>query len=76
MPQFSLQRLFVSLTLIAAGCGVFVWLHQWKLGVVIPLGFVLCGVGIGTLFKNPVLGGVLGFLLWLPIVLLLVPQVN
>lgn len=77
MPQFSLQRLFVSVTLIAAGCGALAALARWhatlstlseqdrvtsKMPSLILVGFVLIGVGIGNLFKRPVVGGLWGFL--------------
>jgi hypothetical protein len=78
MRQFSLQRLFVSVTLIAAGCGAIAWFVRWaatlkslpndapvksNMPALIVLGIVLIGVGIGNLFKRPVQGGVLSFVL-------------
>lgn len=68
MPQFSLKRLFVSITLISVGCGMVVWAIQHDstlskcIGVVSPPVF---GAGIGNLFKRTASGTLWGLLLLL-----------
>jgi hypothetical protein len=87
MRQFSLKRLFASMTLIAAGCGAFMWLAQWKVPAesgpiksympyLIVVGFVFIGMGIGNLFKRPMNGGILGFVAFIIVALVMIFTVN
>jgi hypothetical protein len=61
MPQFTLKRLFVSVTIVAVGCSILAWLRgigpggqtQNDLIFAIPLicGFSLIGAGIGNILR-------------------------
>jgi hypothetical protein len=57
MPQFSLKRLFVSVTLIAMGCAL--WTPFVGRGMVMLFSPFFIGAGIGNVFRRPILGGVL-----------------
>jgi hypothetical protein len=76
MPQFSLKRLFVSVTLIAVGCASLTWSMRAydaeRAGVEIdrglpPLaaiaGFAIAGAGLGNFFQRPIIGGLVGVLI-------------
>ena len=74
MPQFSLKRLFVSVTLIAGGCGVFIFGDRINKSSDVPGGinlliFVMTcaciGAGVGNFYKRPVVGAIAGpIVLW------------
>jgi hypothetical protein len=69
MPQFSLKRLFVSVTLIAVGCGFLMFGRQinyerdppgwinWLLSIAFTASL---GAGIGNVYRQPILGALLG----------------
>ena len=69
MNTFSLRRLFVAVTLIAAGCGAaaFVWNGSGSPGLTV-IAAVTClpllGAGVFDLFKRPVFGALLGFFIF------------
>ncbi len=72
MPQFSLKRLFVSVTLIAVGCGTFGWAdtisrpHPERtvnislVHFLLVSSLVLCCAGVANLFNRPKYGIVTG----------------
>jgi hypothetical protein len=63
MGQFSLKRLFASMALIAIGLAT-ACLHRRDSPEVLTLWLatILIGAGVGTLFKRPILGLVIGAL--------------
>ncbi len=73
MPQFSLRRLFVSVTIIAVGFALIsakTRLSPLKFAspsieliLLLMLGASLVGAGIGNLFRRPMLGAIVGFAL-------------
>jgi len=68
MVTFSLRRLFVAVSLIAAGCGAMAFARGGSgPGILILIAAVSCfplvGAGFFNLFKHPILGAALGFVL-------------
>jgi hypothetical protein len=69
MGTFSLRRLLVAVSLIAAGCGAmaFAW-HGSGPPVIGLIAAVSClplmGAGIFDLFKHPILGAAVGFVVF------------
>jgi hypothetical protein len=85
MPQFSLKRLFLSVTLFAVGCAMIGWSMRILsrspqeraepsldgLAVLaIIASFPVIGAGIGNIFKRSIWGAYLGFVAFLGIALL------
>ena len=73
MGTFSLRRLFVAVSLIAAGCGAMAFVgHGSGPPLFMLIAAVSClpllGAGIFDLFKHPILGAVLGFVLFVAFV--------
>ena len=81
MNTFSLRRLFVAISLIAAGCGAaaFVWNGSGSPGLTV-IAAVTClplfGAGVFDLFKRPVLGAALGFALFVVLVFYLLSHMH
>ena len=73
MNTFSLRRMFAAVSLIAAGCGAmaFVWNGSGPSGFTV-IAAVSClpllGAGVFDLFKRPILGAVIGFVLFIAFV--------
>jgi hypothetical protein len=81
MLQFSLQRLFVSIGLMAIGCAAIALMHKARVigrllppgperhilvgGALLIAGAILVAAGFGNLCRRPILGAAIGFLLTL-----------
>jgi hypothetical protein len=71
MPQFSLKRMFASVTLICVGIGLWFAADRSRIpdrNFAFQTAAVLIGVGIGTIWRHPIVGGIVGyiaFVVWL-----------
>jgi len=81
MGTFSLRRLFVAVSLIAAGCGAgaFVWNGSGS-GELMVIAAVTClplvGAGVFNFFKRPILGAAIGFALFIALVFYLLSNMH